>query len=142
LIGLSTTRSFSRKQQLSFILRDSRRSTLSGQVLHPSDCLNWHLPQFSLTAECRHFVHARSDLLANFNSCYCSNYHNYVSVSFGPGRLFVSSFLSSPSMQVSKKHGIIYLITKYGFIHLYNLESIAMVPLRERRTTCTCSTQT
>lgn len=26
-------------------------------------------------------------------------------------------------MQVSKKHGIIYLVTKYGFIHLYDLES-------------------
>ena len=26
-------------------------------------------------------------------------------------------------MQVLKKHGIIYLITKYGFIHLYGLES-------------------
>ncbi|KAJ6524484.1 clathrin heavy-chain terminal domain and linker [Mycena capillaripes] len=31
------------------------------------------------------------------------------------------------SMQVSKKHGIIYLITKYGFIHLYDLESGACV---------------
>ena len=59
----------------------------------PSDCLNWHLPQFSLTAECRHFVHAHSDLLANFNSCYCSNYYSYASVSFGPGKLFVGSFL-------------------------------------------------
>jgi clathrin heavy chain len=27
------------------------------------------------------------------------------------------------AMQVLKKHGIIYLITKYGFIHLYDLES-------------------
>jgi clathrin heavy chain len=27
------------------------------------------------------------------------------------------------AMQVSKKHGITYLITKYGFIHIYNLES-------------------
>jgi len=27
------------------------------------------------------------------------------------------------SMQVSKKHGIVYLMTKYGFIHLYNLET-------------------
>ena len=26
-------------------------------------------------------------------------------------------------MQVSKKHGIVYLVTKYGFIHLYDLES-------------------
>lgn len=26
-------------------------------------------------------------------------------------------------MQVSKKHGIIYLVTKYGFIHLYDLET-------------------
>lgn len=26
-------------------------------------------------------------------------------------------------MQVSKKHGIAYLFTKYGFNHLYNLES-------------------
>lgn len=26
-------------------------------------------------------------------------------------------------MQVSKKHGIIYLVTKYGFIHPYDLES-------------------
>jgi len=26
-------------------------------------------------------------------------------------------------MQVSKKHGIIFLVTKYGFIHLYDLES-------------------
>lgn len=30
-------------------------------------------------------------------------------------------------MQVSKKHGIIYLVTKYGFIHLYDLESGACV---------------
>ena len=27
------------------------------------------------------------------------------------------------AMQVSKKHGIIFLVTKYGFIHLYDLES-------------------
>ncbi|KZS94509.1 clathrin heavy chain 1 [Sistotremastrum niveocremeum HHB9708] len=27
------------------------------------------------------------------------------------------------AIQVSKRHGIIYLITKYGFIHLYDLES-------------------
>ena len=27
------------------------------------------------------------------------------------------------AVQVSKKHGIIYLVTKYGFIHLYDLES-------------------
>ena len=26
-------------------------------------------------------------------------------------------------MQVSKKHGIVYLVTKYGFIHLYDLET-------------------
>ncbi|KAJ3893359.1 hypothetical protein GG344DRAFT_87260 [Lentinula edodes] len=31
------------------------------------------------------------------------------------------------SMQVSKKHGIVYLVTKYGFIHLYDLESGACV---------------
>ncbi|KAJ7221966.1 hypothetical protein B0H12DRAFT_1031353, partial [Mycena haematopus] len=28
------------------------------------------------------------------------------------------------AMQVSKKHGNIYLVTKYGFIHLYDLESV------------------
>lgn len=27
------------------------------------------------------------------------------------------------AMQVSKTHGIIYLVTKYGFIHLYDLET-------------------
>jgi len=27
------------------------------------------------------------------------------------------------AMQVSSKHGIVYLVTKYGFIHLYDLES-------------------
>lgn len=27
------------------------------------------------------------------------------------------------AMQVSKQHGIIYLVTKYGFIHLYDLET-------------------
>jgi clathrin heavy chain len=27
------------------------------------------------------------------------------------------------AMQVSKKHGIIYLVTKYGFIHLYDFKS-------------------
>lgn len=27
------------------------------------------------------------------------------------------------AMQISQKHGIIYLVTKYGFIHLYDLES-------------------
>lgn len=27
------------------------------------------------------------------------------------------------AMQISKKHGVIYLVTKYGFIHLYDLES-------------------
>ncbi|KAF8582771.1 clathrin heavy chain 1 [Ramaria rubella] len=31
------------------------------------------------------------------------------------------------SMQVSKRHGIIYLVTKYGFIHLYDLETGACV---------------
>jgi clathrin heavy chain len=31
------------------------------------------------------------------------------------------------AMQVSRKHGIIYLVTKYGFIHLYDLESGACV---------------
>ena len=31
------------------------------------------------------------------------------------------------AMQVSKKHGIVYLATKYGFIHLYDLESGACV---------------
>ncbi|KLO17941.1 clathrin heavy chain [Schizopora paradoxa] len=31
------------------------------------------------------------------------------------------------AMQVSKKHGIIFLVTKFGFIHLYDLESGACV---------------
>ena len=31
------------------------------------------------------------------------------------------------AMQVSKTHGIIFLVTKYGFIHLYDLESGACV---------------
>jgi clathrin heavy chain len=31
------------------------------------------------------------------------------------------------AMQVSKKHGIVYLATKYGFMHLYDLESGACV---------------
>jgi len=31
------------------------------------------------------------------------------------------------AIQVSKKHGIIFLVTKYGFIHLYDLESGACV---------------
>jgi clathrin heavy chain len=31
------------------------------------------------------------------------------------------------AMQVSKKHGIIFLVTKYGFIHLYDLDSGACV---------------
>lgn len=31
------------------------------------------------------------------------------------------------AMQVSKAHGIIYLVTKYGFIHLYDLETGACV---------------
>ncbi|KAI0652837.1 clathrin heavy chain [Cubamyces menziesii] len=31
------------------------------------------------------------------------------------------------AMQVSKKHGIIYLVTKYGFIHLYDVESGACI---------------
>ena len=30
-------------------------------------------------------------------------------------------------MQVSKRHGIVYLVTKYGFIHLYDLESGACI---------------
>lgn len=30
-------------------------------------------------------------------------------------------------MQVSEKHGIVYLVTKYGFIHLYDLESGACI---------------
>lgn len=30
-------------------------------------------------------------------------------------------------MQISKKHGIVYLVTKYGFIHLYDLESGACI---------------
>ena len=29
----------------------------------------------------------------------------------------------SPSLQISPKHDIVYLITKYGYIHLYDLES-------------------
>ncbi|KIY69192.1 clathrin heavy chain 1, partial [Cylindrobasidium torrendii FP15055 ss-10] len=31
------------------------------------------------------------------------------------------------AIQVSKKHGIVYLVTKYGFIHLYDLESGACI---------------
>lgn len=31
------------------------------------------------------------------------------------------------AMQVSKKHGIVYLVTKFGFIHLYDLESGACI---------------
>lgn len=31
------------------------------------------------------------------------------------------------SMQVSKQHGIAYLITKFGFIHLYDLETGACI---------------
>ncbi|CED83796.1 clathrin heavy chain [Phaffia rhodozyma] len=31
------------------------------------------------------------------------------------------------AMQISAKHGIIYLVTKYGFIHLYDLESGACI---------------
>lgn len=26
-------------------------------------------------------------------------------------------------MQISQRHGIIYMVTKYGFIHLYDLET-------------------
>lgn len=29
----------------------------------------------------------------------------------------------SPPPQIGSKHGVIYLITKYGYIHLYDLES-------------------
>ncbi|EAU90123.2 clathrin heavy chain 1 [Coprinopsis cinerea okayama7 len=31
------------------------------------------------------------------------------------------------AMQISKKHGIIYMVSKYGFIHLYDLESGACI---------------
>ena len=31
------------------------------------------------------------------------------------------------AMQMSKKHGVVYLATKYGFIHLYDLESGACI---------------
>ena len=31
------------------------------------------------------------------------------------------------AMQVSKKHGIVYLVTKFGFIHLYDLDSGACI---------------
>ncbi|KAG0693720.1 clathrin terminal domain complexed with Pitstop 1 [Suillus ampliporus] len=31
------------------------------------------------------------------------------------------------AMQISKKHGIVFLVTKYGFIHLYDLDSGACV---------------
>lgn len=31
--------------------------------------------------------------------------------------------LSDHSPQIGNKHGVIYLITKYGYIHLYDLES-------------------
>lgn len=31
--------------------------------------------------------------------------------------------LSDVSPQIGNKHGVIYLITKYGYIHLYDLES-------------------
>lgn len=30
---------------------------------------------------------------------------------------------SSHHFQVSKKHGIVFLITKYGYVHLYDVES-------------------
>lgn len=30
---------------------------------------------------------------------------------------------SELSLQIGNKHGVIYLITKYGYIHLYDLES-------------------
>ena len=30
-------------------------------------------------------------------------------------------------MQVSQKHGIVYLVTKFGFIHLYELETGACI---------------
>jgi clathrin heavy chain len=31
------------------------------------------------------------------------------------------------AMQISKKYGIIYMVSKYGFIHLYDLESRACI---------------
>lgn len=31
--------------------------------------------------------------------------------------------LSGQCSQIGSKHGVIYLITKYGYIHLYDLES-------------------
>jgi clathrin heavy chain len=30
-------------------------------------------------------------------------------------------------MQTSSKHGVIYLVTKYGYIHLFDLESGALI---------------
>ena len=35
---------------------------------------------------------------------------------------FVSKELTIP-FQVSQKHGIVFLITKYGYVHLYDVES-------------------
>lgn len=31
------------------------------------------------------------------------------------------------AMQVSQRHGVVYLVTKFGFIHLYDLESGACI---------------
>lgn len=39
------------------------------------------------------------------------------------GHCQFSNFLSDISPQIGGKHGVIYLITKYGYIHLYDLES-------------------
>ena len=30
-------------------------------------------------------------------------------------------------MQTSSKHGVIYLVTKYGYIHLFDIESGALI---------------
>ena len=31
------------------------------------------------------------------------------------------------AMQVSQKYSVIYMVTKYGFIHLYDLETATMI---------------
>ncbi|KAJ3967704.1 hypothetical protein EV361DRAFT_871430, partial [Lentinula raphanica] len=42
-------------------------------------------------------------------------------------KLFTFAVRTATGAKVSKKHGIVYLVTKYGFIHLYDLESGACV---------------
>lgn len=43
--------------------------------------------------------------------------------------LNVTCFVNNPNLvlQVSQKHGVIFLITKYGYVHMYDIENATCI---------------